>query len=105
MVVGTPKLKRYQGTSSRQRGCTWGNVTQAVPGARCTKDLIVRGSFPPGVRFAGCLDLNVVGTPQQPGTWKATIRLPPFKCPEGITRSQDIEVTFRIKGYAPRKLR
>lgn len=97
-------LKKYQGRTSSQRGCTWGSVYQAKRGASCTRDLIVSGSLPPGLTFQGCLSLVIAGTPTQPGTWRITLRLPPFNCPEGVTPAQNIEVRFNITGYAPRRV-
>lgn len=105
LSVGTPSLSRYKGTTSRERGCRWGKVSEVVSGATCTRDLVISGSFPPGIQFESCYDLNISGTPQQPGDWVVTIRLPPFYCPEGVSPTQDVSIRFHIKGIAPRRIK
>ncbi|RJX34699.1 MAG: hypothetical protein C4525_06505 [Desulfarculus sp.] len=102
--INPVKLNRYKGTTSQQRGCTWGPVHQAVRSGSCTRDLIINGSLPPGLAFRNCNSLFIAGTPTQPGVWRITLRLPPFKCPEGVTPPQEIEVQINIKGYAPRRV-
>lgn len=82
-------------------GCRNGLKETAVPGAVCSKDLIVSGSFPPGIDFDGCNELRIIGTPQEPGNWYVVIRFPEMVCPCGTRPPRNVPVEFQIEGVDP----
>ena len=63
---------------------------------------VVSGSLPPGLTIS---DSFIQGTPTQPGTWTATIRISNLKCNEKAYPDADVRVNFYIEGIAPKRLK
>lgn len=62
---------------------------------------VVGGALPPGLRI---VNSDIVGTPQQPGRWIATLRFARIECGGKTYPDQEVVVTLEIKGIAPRRV-
>lgn len=76
-----------------------GHHLTADPRANCPEGWqhssawLAGGRLPPGVRLEGA---NLVGIPQIPGTWQATVKLTGLKCRGREYPDQDVSVELRI---------
>jgi len=84
--------------------CKWGYDLPEWGSTPCVKDRI-NGKLPPGLEFDGCRELNISGTPMQPGVWTISMPLPEFICPEGTASPRELRDTFEIEGEARRRVR
>ena len=59
------------------------------------------GSLPPGLRLRG---FRIEGTPQRPGTWRATLKFTKIDCGDKRHPDENVDVHFNIRGLAPRRV-
>ncbi|MFQ5692430.1 MAG: hypothetical protein ACE5IM_05230 [Nitrospinota bacterium] len=93
----------YRGTSGKV-----GYHMIAEPRARCgstwqsSTATLVSGRLPAGLRLRGS---RIEGTPQSPGKWQVTVRFTGIKCRGKSYPDQNVEISFNIEGFAPRRVK
>lgn len=98
LITGPPPVLTvwYRNTAGQV-----GHHLMADPRANCTPTWehsnawLTGGRLPPGVQLEGP---NLVGIPQIPGTWQATVKFTGLKCRGRMYPDQEVSVELRISG-------
>ena len=82
-------------------------MTVGAPRSKChvkwkaNYPTLAGGSLPPGLRLRG---FRIEGTPQRPGTWRATLKFTKIDCGGKRHPDENVDVHFNIRGLAPRRV-